>query len=201
MLALTPVLSPQAAGQAKVPTHKPHYRVENQTAEKDFLNLSTGRKLRREEIAVLSRLGREKKAERKNLLSQRQPSFGLEPDESVEYVAENKVVYRIRKSSETDKTDKPLGRSKRSTPQKKPVLTFSDDDRHKRFLSLAVSRKLVDEQIRGLDLILREKVLELKQVEKALLNRFAINPEKHYTYNAKERKIYEVISGKKWSGR
>ena len=172
---------------------RPHYRVDGPEMETTLLQLAESRELRRGEIVVLSRLLVEKQNELRRMDRRLQEVFGVDPSVTYQYDADSRCIYRL----DTKEGAEELARAGGVDPEDLITRTIHRElatpDAANAFTRLVSAKKITNNEIRVLQLLLREKNMELKKVETTLAARFSIAPDKHYEYDASAQTLFEIV--------
>ena len=154
-----------------------------------FVRLAGERSRRASELEMLARLSTEKKTELAGIDEQLRNRYGMDPGQVYTLDATNRAIQLVVSKPPAQAGGKP-------TQEKIPHRVFPDDKSCDEFFNVVVAKRLTVRQIEVFDELLREKNMELSRVKDALKQRFKIDPERNYRYDAKTRKVFEVIPPK-----
>lgn len=154
-----------------------------------FVRLAGERSLRTSELEVLARLSTEKKAELAGINEQLRNRYGMDPGQVYTLDATNRAIQLVVSKPPAQAGGKP-------TQEKIPHRVFPDDKSCDEFFNVVIAKRMTIRQIEVFDELVREKTLELSRVKDALKQRFKIDPERNYRYDAKARKLFEVLPPK-----
>ena len=154
-----------------------------------FVRLAGERTKRISEIEIVKRLSVEKKAELAGIDEQLRNRYGMDPGQVYTLDATNRTIQLVVSKPATKPGEKP-------TQELVPHRVFSDEASCDEFFTVVLAKRMTVRQIEVFDELLREKNLELSRVKDALKQRFKIDPERNYRYDAKARKLFEVLPPK-----
>ena len=190
--AITTVAQAQPDSQQQA-VRRAHYKVDGPETETTLMQLAESRQLRRGEIVVLSRLLVEKRNELGRMDRRLQDVFAVDPSVTYQYDADSRTIYRL----DTKEDAEELAQSEEVNPEDLITRTLHRElataEAANAFTRLVSAKKITNSEIRVLQLLLREKNMELKKVETTLAARFSIAPDKHYEYDASAQTLYEVV--------
>lgn len=190
-----PAGSLQSAGEGAPAEagRRPHYRLEGPEAEQALVQLAESRRLREEELRVLARLYVEKQEELKRMNQQLQQRFGIAPDENYQYDAEERTLHKLTAKPDMEE----LARNGATDPEalfvKSSHHTFEGRDDELVFVRLVTAKKITGSQLQVIQLLVKEKNMELSKVLGLLKDQFSISPDKHYEYDAEAQTLFEVV--------
>lgn len=149
---------------------------------REFSAFVRNRNLRREELAVTTRIWVEKQRELKGFMDEMNKEFGMLPDHSYSYEIESKSLYQLS----TNKIDK-AGR-----PERKLVRKIKSDSEAKYVSRLMVARKLTEQQLQVLLQLRAEKQKEAKLLDEKLRQTFKLDPEAGYRLDEKTGQVVRL---------
>lgn len=170
------------------------YRLRDQETVDALVRLAAGRQLREQELAVVSRLIREKEQELAAFNGRLQEQFGISETGNYHYDNERRVIFEL-KAKEGEAAAPQEGGDPLAGFDKNPVRRLKDKETEDVFLRLVGAKKITSDQIRALQLILQEKKIELSNIQDSLREQFSMDPAKHYEYDAETRVVHELVYG------
>lgn len=154
-----------------------------------FVRLAGERSLRSSELEVLARLSAEKKAELAGIDEQLRNRYGMDAGQVYTLDATNRTIQLVVSKPPAQAGGKP-------TQEKIPHRVFPDDKSCDAFFNVVLAKRMTVRQIEVFNELVREKSLEMSRIKDVLKQRFKIDPERNYRYDAKTRKVYEVLPPK-----
>lgn len=154
-----------------------------------FVRLAGERSRRTSELEVIARLSTEKKTELAGIDEQLRNRYGMDPGQVYMLDATNRAIQLVVSKPPAQAGGKP-------TQEKIPHRVFPDDKSCDEFFNVVLAKRMTVRQIEVFDELVREKTMEMSRVKDALKQRFQIDPERNYRYDAKTRKVYEVLPPK-----
>jgi hypothetical protein len=120
--------------------------------------------------------------------------FGIAADETYQYDRETRTVFKLQLKDGVD-PQAPIEPGTRAEQlfDKADHMVLQDDGTETEFIRLVSAKKLTANELEVLQLLLKEKNMELQKVHASLEERFAISPEKHYEYDADAHTLFEVV--------
>lgn len=154
---------------------------------REFSTLVNNRNLRREEVAVVLRIGEEKQRERKSLLDVMQKEYEMKPECVYLFEAESKTLYQLV-TNKLDKTGK---------PERKVFHKIKTGGEAKYVSRLMMARRMTENQIQVLAQLRAEKVKEAQLMDAKLRQTFKLDPDAGYRLDKKTGKVFRQPSAKK----
>lgn len=149
---------------------------------REFSAFVRNRNLRREELAVTTRIWVEKQRELKGFMDEMSKEFGMLPEHSYSYEIESKSLYQLS----TNKVDKA------GKPERKLVRKIKSDSEAKYVSRLMVARKLTEQQLQVLMQLRVEKQKEAKLLDEKLRQVFKLDPEAGYRLDEKTGQVVRL---------
>jgi hypothetical protein len=175
------------------PTRRPHQRLEGPEAEQALVQLAESRRLREEELRVLARLHAEKRGELARMNEQLLERFGIASDETYQYDAEAKTLYKLTAKPDMEALAAGGVTDPEELFEKSRHRIFAQREQELGFVRLVSAKKITGSELQVIQLLVKEKNMELEKVLGSLKDRFSISPDKHYEYDAEAQTLFEVV--------
>ena len=151
-----------------------------------FVQLATARSNGNTELLVLDRLSREKKAELASFDETLKISYGMDPRRVYTFDSTNRTINLVESQT--------LDKNGKIAPAKKTAhRVFPDDATCDEFIRVVVAKQMTLRHLEVFNELVREKTLEVARVNEALKQRYKIDPSRKYRFEAKSRKLFEVV--------
>jgi hypothetical protein len=193
------------AGQQTVTAVKrPHLKINNEDTEREFLGLISGKNAVFQDITVLRRLIAERTLSIDECDSDLLADFEVRRGNDYYYDRASQSIYKlvrtalqniINDASLTNEVDNAavLSRTSGAAPKKELHMELKTTNSVARFVSLMHTKKLADDSLVYLRLLLREKEFDFGQLEEVLLKKFAISRDRRYSYDTDTKVLYEIV--------
>jgi len=181
-------------------------RALSEDEARTFLSLYTQRERVREELRVLARIIREKGAEVGTFQNALKQQFDVAPDKVYQLDAEGKALYLLANTPGTNTADAAAATNAAAASDsivtnaassvKRVLHREISEQEVQNIVRLSAAKGVATSQIRALNLLYREKTMELGKANKLLKDHFAVEPQLNYRYEAATRCLYLIGSGK-----
>lgn len=151
-----------------------------------FIRLAGERVNRTSELDIFGRLAAEKKAELAGLDVKLQSEYGMDPSQVYSFDVTNRTINLVVSGEAVKGSEAPNSRHL-------PHRVFADDAVCGKFVNVLIAKRLTVRQLEVLGELAREKTVELSRVNNELKERFGIDPAGNYRFDAKTRKVYEIV--------
>jgi len=149
---------------------------------KQFSRMVRMRDLRRQELAVLSRIWEEKRREAKAFADEMAAEFEMSPESAYTYETKSKTLYRLS-TNRLDKAGK---------PERKVARKVKSDSESQYLSRLMVARKLTEQQIGVLAQLRAEKAKEAQLQDDKLRETFKLEAGAGYRLDEKTGEVFLV---------
>jgi hypothetical protein len=175
-----------------------HMRFEDPTEERKLLTLIDARRRAQEDFAVVTRLIREKQLELSRFNQQMQEEFAIDPDRNYQYDNDQGIIFElVRKAglSEEQAARTVIGAEEvNELYDLKRHRPLPDEGERNRFLRLASSKQLANEQINMLSLLQSEKQMEVETLHAEMARLYAVSVDREYRYDNDSKTLYELVT-------
>ncbi len=190
---VSPGIAAPAATPSAAPQRRAHFLVKDSETEKGLMQLAESRRQREEEIRVILRLYEEKQGELARMNGRLTEKFGISAEENYQYDNETKSLYKLTPKEGAED----LAQNGQTAPEdlfdKKLHMSLELEDMEVTFVRLVSAKKITASELQVLQLLLKEKNMELAKIHASLKERFSILPEKHYEYDADAHTLFEIV--------
>ena len=161
-------------------------QLPDKKTEKELLDLFQAKKLLGEDVAILTRLEKQRQAKLDSLQDLLQNEYAIERDIRYTYERSENAIYALTFPAGSAKSN--------AAPEKVLHKKLDRADDGARFLNLmkAKDNALTESQV--LAVIGREKLDEMKKVDDLLSQKFTLKPGHFYNYDDKSMTLYEMMS-------
>ena len=191
------VASPEAVapapGVAATPRRRAHFLVKDPETERSLMQLAESRREREEEIRVILRLYQEKQGELARMNGRLAEKFQISADENYQYDNETKSLYKLTPKEGAQDLAAAGGAAAEDLFDRKLHLSLEPEDMEVTFVRLVSAKKITASELQVLQLLLKEKNMELAKIHSSLKERFSVSPEKHYEYDAEAHTLFEIV--------
>lgn len=159
-----------------------HLLFKGKATEEGFLKIVARKQSVLEDMRVIAKLYQEKDAQQQQFTRELQNQFGLQPDKSYQYDADAMTINEVLKpaiGSEAAKT--------------KLQMKLKDEAAAQTFARLVSAKRLSVEQMASLQLMNREKQMEVAEYDRQLSDAYAIVKDRSYQYDSTTKTLYELI--------
>jgi len=192
-----PFSAPRPEAFAATPvsgTRRAHISIPDDQTEQILVRLAESRQLREEEIRVLSRLNVEKQGELDRMNLRLLDGYGIAADQNYQYDQDSRTLFKLELKEGVDPDGPvPEGATAADLFDKVGPMTLATPEAEAEFLRLVSAKKITASELQVVDLLLKEKNMELQKVYSSLKERFAISPKKHYEYDPEAQTLFEVV--------
>lgn len=186
-------LVPAAAKPAAPAQRRAHVRLAGPEDEQALVQLADSRRLREEEIRVLARMYAEKQGELARMNQQLLERFQIADDANYQYDAEAKTLYTLTAKPGAEDLAVAGATAAEDLFIRTPHRTLSERDQELAFVRLVSAKKLTANELQVIQLLIKEKNLELRKVLGMLNQRFSIASDRHYEYDQEAQTLFEVV--------
>jgi hypothetical protein len=175
-------------------SRRAHISIPDDQTEQILVQLAESRQLREEEIRVLGRLHVEKEGELERMNQRLMDGYGIAADQNYQYDQETRTLFKLELKEGVDPDGPvPEGATAGDLFDKIGPVTLATPDAESEFLRLVSAKKITASELQVVELLLKEKNMELQKVYSSLKERFAISPKKHYEYDPEAHTLFEVV--------
>ena len=159
-----------------------HLRFKEKATEESFLNIVAKKQAVLEELRVIGKLYQEKNNQQQQFTTSLQEEFAVKPDGNYQYDADSMTISEIVKPvSENNGAKTQLHRK------------LKDASAAQTFLRLATAKRVSMEEMASLQLIYREKQMEMAEYDRQLADAYAIVKDRNYQYDPTTKTLYELV--------
>jgi len=162
-----------------------------------FVQMVNGRDEVKLDWAVLTRLVGEKVKEQAVLNSGLQKEFNVDPNLTYQYDAKEKTIYLLSYVEQAG----PQGVEKKNGtaadklgPERKQHRVLKEAKDEQRFLHLLRSRKVVQDEIAAMQMLLKEKQEQYARYASALRKGYGVEDGRKYRYDPARKTVYELTA-------
>ena len=156
-------------------------KLTSKEEERELLNQLGHRRQVMDDSLVLRRLAEEKRRELARLVEELEEEFGVRPDRNYRYDPAARRLYEVSPEGAAD-----------APSEGGPVRTFDSDEQGARFSARIARKRLLVDALAVLELLLTEKLDELKVYDSLMTERYALSPEKAYRYERATMELFEA---------
>lgn len=169
-----------------------HLLITSKADEKDLVQMMTAKRLVTEEMRVLLALTEEKKQELVRFDQELKEKFAIVPERTYHYDPRSKTIFdQTLKPGVTNVT---AGVDPETVFDRKLHKVLKGDEEIRLFASLAMGKRMTQEELGVFARVLREKQMELGRVEKGLKDKFSMSRDRNYWYDAATMRLYELVA-------
>jgi len=167
-----------------------------------FVSLHAQRERIREETRVLQRLLHEKQTELGTFRETLEAQYGVKPGNAFQLNVAERTLHLVSLPEGTNAVADAVTTAAANdvSAVQRTLHLEMDDDQVQHLLRVSAARSVTTDQIRALNFLLREKVMELKKANALLKERFGIESWLSYKYDADTRTLYLLDPGEKKPG-
>lgn len=157
-----------------------HLRINKKETEQEFLKLSMGRKSTMQEMAVTERLLKEKEMEASKINETLAKMFSITPNGNYQYDTDTMTIYEVVADS--------AGKQSKRLHARIP-----DKAKATQFVNLVSAKGTVVDAIRSIKLLIKEKQMEMTNIENLLAQKFSVSKDRTYRYDPETMSLYELV--------
>ncbi len=159
-----------------------HLRFKEKATEENFLNIAAKKQAVFEDMRVIGKLYQEKNNQQQQFAASLQEQFAVKPDGNYQYDADAMAITEIVKpASGSDSAKTQLH------------MKFKDASTAQTFVRLATARRVSMEEMASLQLMYREKQMEIAEYDRQLADAYAIVKDRNYQYDPTTKTLYELV--------
>lgn len=200
----THVRAAETGPKAVEAVKRPHLKINNEDTERDFLGFVSAKNAAFQDITVLKRLIQERTMSINECDADLLAEFEVERGHNYYYDRSTRSIYRLVRtalqdilndSSLTNDVDNApvVKRTSGDAPKRELLMELTTTNSIARFAKLTHTKKLANDALVYLRLLLREKEFEFGQLEEILLKKFAISRDRRYSYDTDTKVLYEIV--------
>jgi hypothetical protein len=159
-----------------------HLRFKEKGSEEAFLKIVAKKQAVFEDLRVIGKLCQEKNNQQQQFAASLQEQFAVKPDGNYQYDAGSRTIAEIVKSA-----------SGGEASQTQLHMKLKDEATAQNFVRLATAKRVSLEEMATLQLIYREKQMELAEYDRQLADAYAIVKDRNYQYDPTTKTLYELI--------
>ena len=159
-----------------------HLVFKGKATEEGFLKIVAQKQSVMEDVRVIGKLYQETSAQQARFSSALEEQFAMKPEKSYQYDADTMTINEVMKQASEGEAAKIRAHMK-----------LKDEAAAQTFARLVAAKRMTIEQMANLQLINREKQMELAEYDRQLADAYAIVKDRNYQYDAETRTLYELI--------
>jgi hypothetical protein len=159
-----------------------HLRFKDAATVDAFLKIVAKKQSVLEDVRVIGKLFQEKNAQQQQFTASLQEQFAVKPDKNYQYDADTLTLHEVVKPATANEAAKTQLHMK-----------LKDAAMAQSFIRLATAKRLSAEQMANLQLMYREKQIEVAEYDRQLAESYAIVKDRNYQYDAASGVLYEMI--------
>ena len=159
-----------------------HFRFKDATAEAAFLKIVAKKQEAVEDMRVLSKLYQEKAAQQQQFSASLLEQFAIKPDKSYQFDMDSATISEVVKpATDSEKAKTQLH------------MKLKDASAVQAFTRLSAARRISMDEMASLQLIYREKQMEISEYDRQLAESYAVVKDRSYQYDQANRTLFELI--------